>query len=106
MPYLKEDTYSAFNPNNCYGNADTPVTIISDRGGTLIVETRDGLRIPLLPKDLIDEPSTKPSAAGNAKKEAPVAPKAAAAVRRQVRTKSPPGNHTLGEIRQGGLFGD
>ena len=106
MPYLKEDTYSSFTTAHCYGKAGQEVTIINDRGGILIVESWPGVRFPVLPNQLTDEPIIKPSTAADASKEVPVAPKKTTAVRRQVRTKYDSGHGAPGGSGQGSLFGD
>ena len=106
MPYLKENTYSSYTPDHCYGYAGQKVTIYSDHGGTLIVESWPGVRFPVLPNQLTDEPIIKPTTAADVPKEVPVASKKAPAVRRQKRAQSYPGNGAHGGSCQGSLFGD
>lgn len=55
MPYLRTDHYSSYNTSKLYGRAGEPVEILSDHGGTLIVETKAGLKIPLNRKDISDK---------------------------------------------------
>jgi hypothetical protein len=83
MPYLARDIKSMLNPSQIYGKAGSPVDIISDRIGVLIVGIPGGEKFSVKPNDLTDDLNTV-----HALRLSAVEEEAQSAVRRQKRTKS------------------
>jgi len=99
MLYLACDIRSLLYPDQLYGKAGAPVTIVSDRGGVYIVELKGGSRFSVLPNQMTDKPPADATGPVALVEDRPPAGSRRPHKAKPATAKGPPGG-----IPQGSLF--